>query len=127
MEKNLPEKPYQDIEAFKKTEYFEKASSPESEKEITGKFEALFEKIKHVPIADRVLLMFAYFKDPETPKLKKIIIAAGLLYFVTPIDIIPDTIPVLGLLDDIGVLSMVASYMINELEEYRNKISPRNK
>ncbi len=122
MEETKPEKPFKDVEEFKKSEFFKKASSPEAEKVISHKFTSLFQKIKHIPIADKIILMFLYFKDPETPKLKKLLIAAGLFYFVTPVDVIPDVIPIIGLLDDIGVLSMVASYMITELEDYRKKI-----
>lgn len=122
MEETKQEKPFKDVEEFKKSEFFKKASSPEAEQEISNNFTRLFHKVKHIPIADKIILMFLYFKDSETPKLKKLIIAAGLFYFVTPIDIIPDAIPIVGLLDDIGVLSMVASYMITELEDYRKKI-----
>lgn len=39
-------------------------------------------------------------KDPKTPWLAKILLGAAIAYLVSPIDIIPDFIPVIGHLDD---------------------------
>lgn len=122
---SLPEKktPIKSIEELQSSEFYKNAQKPESEEKINSGFSKLITQIMHFPIASTVILMFRYFNDEEIPKNKKILIATGLLYFVTPIDFIPDSIPILGLLDDIGVLSMVASYMMDELSEYRRKIN----
>jgi uncharacterized membrane protein YkvA (DUF1232 family) len=51
---------------------------------------------------------------------KSIIIAvAGLFYFLDPIDIIPDFIPVIGYLDDSVVLAFVARAIHSDLEKFR--------
>jgi len=47
------------------------------------------------------------------------IIGGGLLYFVVPLDLIPDYIPVIGLLDDFAVLSAIINSLQDELAEYR--------
>lgn len=43
--------------------------------------------------------------DPNTPKLIKAVMAIVLLYVIFPFDVLPDIIPVMGLLDDAGVLA----------------------
>lgn len=48
---------------------------------------------------DSVTLWFAY-RDPRTPWLVKALCAFVVAYALTPIDLIPDFIPVLGYLDD---------------------------
>jgi uncharacterized membrane protein YkvA (DUF1232 family) len=40
-------------------------------------------------------------RDPRTPKLAKFVALATAAYALSPIDLIPDFIPVLGLLDDL--------------------------
>lgn len=45
------------------------------------------------------MLWFAY-KDPRTPWLPKIICMLAVAYALSPIDLIPDFIPVLGFIDD---------------------------
>lgn len=46
------------------------------------------------------------------------IIGAGLLYFIIPLDLIPDYIPIAGLLDDYVVLSTIINSLQTELTEY---------
>ncbi len=62
------------------------------------------------------------WRDGEYQKVpwKSIILAiAGLLYFLDPIDIIPDFIPVIGYLDDGVVLAFVAKAIHSDLEKFR--------
>lgn len=40
----------------------------------------------------------------EAPVVNPIILVLGILYVLSPIDFIPDVIPVIGWLDDIGVI-----------------------
>ena len=51
---------------------------------------------------------------------KSILMAiAGLFYFLDPIDIVPDFIPVIGFLDDGAVLAFVAKAIHSDLEKFR--------
>jgi uncharacterized membrane protein YkvA (DUF1232 family) len=44
------------------------------------------------------------FRDPRVPMWKKAVPVLALLYIVSPFDFVPDLIPGLGQLDDIGIL-----------------------
>lgn len=48
--------------------------------------------------------VFIAFKRKETPLLAKITAAVTIVYALSPIDLIPDFIPIAGLLDDIIIL-----------------------
>ncbi|QVK20755.1 DUF1232 domain-containing protein [Mycoplasmatota bacterium] len=55
----------------------------------------------------------------EIPVIKVVLIVASLIYALSPFDIIPDTIPVIGRLDDSAILTYVYKTVKNDLEEYR--------
>lgn len=54
----------------------------------------------------------------EVPKGSIIAIIGALIYFLSPIDLIPDFIPVIGYIDDIFVLGLVFNQVKSDLEEY---------
>ena len=56
-------------------------------------------------------LYFAY-RDPRTPWYAKVLAAGVVAYAVSPIDLIPDFIPVLGILDDLVIVLLGAALAI---------------
>lgn len=54
-----------------------------------------------------VVLLYYVMKSPEVPLKSKGVIAGALGYFILPIDLIPDAIPVLGFTDDFAALTAV--------------------
>lgn len=51
-----------------------------------------------------LVLLMHILRHAKTPKLLAVI---ALAYLISPIDLIPDFIPVIGLLDDIGVVALL--------------------
>ena len=56
-------------------------------------------------------------KDPAAAKGVKAVAIAALLYVVSPIDAIPDVIPVLGLTDDVGIVSLAIKLLMDEIKK----------
>ena len=56
-------------------------------------------------------LVWALLLDARVPKLVKLAIPIAVLYLLSPWDIIPDYTPVLGRLDDLGVLLVAYGMM----------------
>ncbi|MEG1969030.1 MAG: YkvA family protein [Burkholderiaceae bacterium] len=50
--------------------------------------------------------------DPRTPWIVKLLVFAAVAYALSPIDLIPDFIPVLGLLDDLVILPLLIGLAI---------------
>lgn len=65
-------------------------------------------------IWDKVLFLWDKAKSPDVPIRLKITIVGALLYLILPADVIPDAIPGVGLIDDVGVLLAV----YNELSKF---------
>src|SRR5438552_15969309 len=53
--------------------------------------------------------------DPILPTAAKVALAAAALYLVSPIDLIPDFIPGIGMLDDLFVVAIVGDGGLNWL------------
>ena len=65
-------------------------------------------------------------RHPDTPWYAKLLVAGVLVYAVTPVDLVPDFIPILGIIDDIIfvplALALAARFVPREvLEECRIK------
>jgi uncharacterized membrane protein YkvA (DUF1232 family) len=54
--------------------------------------------------------------DPVLPKAAKVALAAAVLYLVSPVDLIPDFIPVLGTLDDLLVAAILVDGILNYVD-----------
>lgn len=58
-----------------------------------------------------VKLLGRLLRDPRVPRRSKLLLAGLVAYLVSPIDLIPDAIPVVGLVDDL----LLAAYAVNHL------------
>ncbi|MBQ9519068.1 MAG: DUF1232 domain-containing protein [Firmicutes bacterium] len=61
---------------------------------------------------------YANCKYTEISNKKVVMMASAMLYILTPIDLIPDIIPVIGRLDDIAVIAYVLQSLRVELVKY---------
>lgn len=63
---------------------------------------------------DIALLFFAMMRR-DTPRAVKILFPLTLLYLISPIDIVPDSIPLLGAVDDMIILPAATSLLVRML------------
>lgn len=61
--------------------------------------------LRRLPIASEVTALYFCMLDRQTPTWVKAAAAAALAYFVLPIDLVPDVLVGIGLVDDLSVLS----------------------
>ncbi|MGW8161897.1 MAG: YkvA family protein [Desulfobulbales bacterium] len=52
----------------------------------------------------------AVFLSKNTPWYVKFILGAGLLYVLSPYDLIPEWIPVLGIMDDLALAALLIAW-----------------
>jgi len=56
--------------------------------------------------------LYLAYRDPRTPWYAELLAAGVVAYAVSPIDLIPDFIPVLGILDDLVIVPLGAALAI---------------
>jgi uncharacterized membrane protein YkvA (DUF1232 family) len=59
-----------------------------------------------------VKLLYRLLRDSRIPRRRRLLMTAVAAYVVSPIDIIPDFIPVLGSVDDVLVLAFAIDYLL---------------
>ncbi len=64
-------------------------------------------------IVRQARLIWRLMLDSRVPTWTKLILPASLVYVVSPIDLIPDVIPVLGQLDDLAIIILGAKMFID--------------
>ncbi|MCB2204853.1 DUF1232 domain-containing protein [bacterium] len=88
-------------------------------KQVGEQFEEKLERVGHkLRFAQDLIALFRYFSDAAVPWQKKTIVVGALLYFISPLDAIPDFAPLAGYLDDLGVILAVTKFMSAELAPY---------
>jgi uncharacterized membrane protein YkvA (DUF1232 family) len=69
-------------------------------------------------ILGRLSKAYATGKYRHIPWKSLLIILAAIIYFVNPIDLVPDVVPLLGFTDDMGILLWVFESMNNEVDKF---------
>jgi uncharacterized membrane protein YkvA (DUF1232 family) len=59
-----------------------------------------------IPFAETAVAAFYCSIDPATPTRVRLTLMGALAYFILPVDVIPDFIPMLGYTDDAAVLAL---------------------
>ncbi|HEY8910637.1 MAG TPA: YkvA family protein [Desulfosporosinus sp.] len=83
--------------------YQDKVSLVFSEKNFWRKVQK-YARSAGIKVIYVALLLYYALREPKTPSWAKGVILSALGYFISPIDAIPDIVPVAGYTDDLGVL-----------------------
>ncbi|MFO0597963.1 MAG: DUF1232 domain-containing protein [Myxococcaceae bacterium] len=62
-----------------------------------------------------------YVKSPKVAGWKKVLGVLAVLYAISPIDLVPDTIPVIGWLDDLGLLSVAFGLIVRDMGKHAER------
>jgi uncharacterized membrane protein YkvA (DUF1232 family) len=73
---------------------------------------------RRISFGKDIMALVRFMRDPGAAWTKKAVVVAGLIYFISPIDVIPDFIPVVGYLDDFAVILAVIKFLGHELVPY---------
>lgn len=77
------------------------------------------DKLADIPIIVQLIKDYMSGRYKEFPLGSLIALVGALLYFLSPVDLIPDTLPGIGYLDDITVLGIAIKFAYTDLEAYK--------
>ncbi|MBH49366.1 MAG: hypothetical protein CMG69_01245 [Candidatus Marinimicrobia bacterium] len=104
------------------SDWKDKEPNQESGGKVRQKFKEYLKKtIGSIPFTEDAVALFLLFLDPEYPSIKKGVAVFALLYFITPVDLVPDTLPVVGFLDDAGIVAAAVNMYHEDIPIYREK------
>ncbi len=66
--------------------------------------------------------LWSYLRDPGVAAWRKLAGVAAVAYVLWPLDLIPDGIPVLGWLDDAGIVAAAAAFLVVEVRRHERRL-----
>lgn len=115
---------YEDKDFWDTPTLNEKQFDTEEEVERSSQYveERLWDKVERegskIRFAKDVKALYRYMRDKYVPWYRKTIVVAALVYFISPIDALPDFTPLFGYLDDLGVIVAAIKYLGREIVPY---------
>ncbi len=70
----------------------------------------------------RLSALLHFFRDPSASLPGKLFVVLAMAYVVMPLDFIPDVMPFIGWLDDLGVMGLAMAYMLRVASRYREPV-----
>lgn len=110
-------KPKDDCDDKKKIKFIDNYSKLREniENKVPDRYKGIIEYAMVIP--DVVNLLWKLFRDKRVNIKTKVLVGGLLAYIASPLDIIPDFIPLIGKIDDIAIVLFAMNKIINEVPE----------
>ncbi len=107
------------VEALLQSKWGRMVGDPQFRGQLIDLAEAWLTKHKESPLAAHLIRLLKMLRPLLTgteplSKTKMLAIAAAVLYVISTLDAVPDFLPLIGWLDDLGVITMVLRYVLGE-------------
>jgi uncharacterized membrane protein YkvA (DUF1232 family) len=102
---------------FLNSKWVELAQRPGAAQGMALKLAQWTQRYRNTRLITHAKKLWNYFRSEKASKGQKIIILAGLIYLISPLDVVPDFIPFAGLLDDMGVAVFVLNYILKKVDQ----------
>jgi uncharacterized membrane protein YkvA (DUF1232 family) len=71
-----------------------------------------------LPLLLRPRATLRFLMDGRAPKLPKALLLGAVAYTLLPLDLVPDLVPILGWLDDAGVMTAAMAWLLRAVARY---------
>lgn len=107
------------LDDFLRSDWARAAARPDAESRVRSAFPNWLARLKNLQLAARARELWSYFISEYCSATDKLLVLAALIYLISPIDLVPDAIPVAGWLDDLGVAGAVLAFLGGKLDEHK--------
>ncbi len=105
------------IREFMNSQWVNKARDPEARSRVMAEFPEWVEKVTNSELVQRAQRLWRYLKSEAASPADVVLVIGALLYLISPIDAVPDFIPVAGFLDDATIAGLVLGYLDRKASE----------
>lgn len=113
---------WEDNPIYKKAASFAQVSQKEIDRVSRELLPKAAQVARHIPFAEDATAAYFAAIDPDVASTSRAMIWGPLLYFVLPIDAIPDIIPGAGFLDDAALIAMMLKAVSSAIKpSHRNR------
>jgi uncharacterized membrane protein YkvA (DUF1232 family) len=111
-----------DIKSFMESGWVKRATDPQTVARVVEDFPKWILKLQDTDLVSRARRLWQYLTSGQCSYVEVAMVVGALLYLVTPVDGVPDFIPVVGWMDDMALAGMVLGYLdrkaaINKVED----------
>jgi len=103
------------LQEFKNSKWYREALNPGAEKAVGRTLPGWIARVNNIGLVAKANELWSYLTGGKATGADKVLVIAALAYLISPIDLIPDAIPVLGWLDDVALASFVLQYLSRKI------------
>lgn len=97
-------------------------SKKTSEQKVRKSFLKYFKRNQSkISFGEKIETLYDWVTSGKLSKPDKAIVIGALLYFINPLDALPDITPFIGFSDDLGIIYLVFNYLQNRSLEEKDK------
>jgi len=100
---------------FVNSKWVQQGATPAGQKRVKDNYGKCFSRANISILLKKTKQLYQFFISSDITALQKALVAVALIYIIFPLDLIPDYIPIVGWLDDLGIAGFALNYIFSQM------------